>query len=89
MDTKLVKLKYMSTPLCQLFHCTNRLLDASQLSFSVDHVLSYTVSVTGITISKEYYYCYYFIVNMLLGSVDTVMMQYRETPAEGGASMES
>ncbi len=46
-------------------------------------------NVTGITISREYYYCYYFIVNMLLGSVDTVMMQYRETPAEGGASMES
>ncbi len=46
------------------------------------------VIVTGITISREYYYCYYFIVNMLLGSVDTVMMQYRET-AEGRASMES
>ncbi len=46
-------------------------------------------NVTSITISREYYYCYYFIVNMLLGSVDTVMMQYRETPAEGGASMES
>ncbi len=31
----------------------------------------FDVSVTGITISREYYCCYYFIVNMLLGSVDS------------------